>query len=228
MGLDGNRQKRVFSFYHIWLFSSSDKAFRYSCPHARVATVKITVQQTDFDPYGLVTKALKTGEKNQFTEIISYDELAQENSLSARILAQDVGIDPATKPNFLIRYTITPIRNGKAEMVGALISGDVVKQPIVNKTLSAFNNGYSAVYLYQNSGEFSLATAQLLNSKGIITQNPNLPNNKILEKAIDAQGEVVTQVISINNKTHTVAAKALFNYENQPIGVLLRGTPHQA
>ncbi len=193
-----------------------------------VATGKITVNKTAFDPYGLVTKALKTGEKNQFTEIIPYDELAQENSFSARMLAHDIGIDPATKPDFLIRYTITPIRNGKAEIVGALISGDVVKEPIVNNTLTAFNNGYSAVYLYQNSGEFSLATAQLLNSQGIIIENPDLPNNKILEKAIDAQGEIVTQVIQINNKPHTVAAKALFNYENKPIGVLLRGTPHKA
>ena len=193
-----------------------------------IATGKITINKTSFDPYGLVTKALQTGKKSKFTEIISYGELAKENSFAAKMLAQDIDINTEAKPEFLIRYTITPIRNGTAEIVGALISGDVVKQPIVNNTLTAFNNGYSGVYLYKESGDFSLATAQLLNSRGVITQNPNLPNNKILEKAIDAQGEVVTKVININNKPHTVAAKALFNYENKPIGVLLRGTPHKA
>ncbi|MGK7955101.1 MAG: HAMP domain-containing protein, partial [Crocosphaera sp.] len=193
-----------------------------------VATGNIKVNKLDFDPYGLVTKALETGKKSKFTEIITYDELAKENSFSARMLAQDIGIDPEQNPEFLMRYTITPVRNGKAEIVGALISGDVVKPTIVNKTLTAFNNGYSAVYLHNNEDEFALATSQLINRNGIIKNNPTLPNNKLLQKAIDAQGDAVTEVLKINNNTYTVAAKSLFNFENEPIGVLLRGTPHRA
>lgn len=193
-----------------------------------IATGNIKVNQLVFNPYGLVTKTLKTGEKSNFTEIIPYDELAQENSFAAKMLARDMNIKSDSKPNFLIRYTITPVRNGKAEIVGALISGDVVKPPVVNNTLKAFNNGYSAVYLYDNQGNFSLATSQLLNANGILKENPTLPNNKLLQKAIDANGNVITGVVNIKNNPYTVAAKALFNFENKPIGVLLRGTPHHA
>ena len=193
-----------------------------------IATGNIKVNRRSFNPYGLVKKTLKTGARIKFTEIITYDELAQENSFFSRILAQDINSDPEDKPKFLIRYTITAVRNGKAEIVGALISGDIVKSPIVNNALTAFNNGYSAVYLYDNQKEFSLATSQLLNSNGIIKENPTLPNNKLLQKAIDAEGNAVTKVLTINNKTYTVAAKTLFNFENKPIGVLLRGTPHNA
>ncbi|MDJ0507914.1 MAG: methyl-accepting chemotaxis protein [Crocosphaera sp.] len=193
-----------------------------------IATGNIKINDNLFDPHGLVTKALKNGKKSQFTEIISYDNLAQENRLTAKILAEDMGADPNTKPNFLIRYTITPVRNGKAEIVGALISGDVVKSPIVNNTLTAFDNGYSAIYLYDQQQEFKLVTSQLIRPDGNLIGNPNLSNQQLLEKAIDAEGETVTKVVNIDNNTYTVAAKALFNFENQPVGVLLRGTPHKA
>ncbi|MDJ0842854.1 methyl-accepting chemotaxis protein [Crocosphaera sp.] len=193
-----------------------------------IATGNIKVNKRYFNPHGLVEKTLKTGKKSKLTEIITYNELAKENSFIAQILAQDININPADNPNFLIRYTITAVRNGKAEIVGALISGDIVKPPIVNNTLTAFNNGYSAVYSYDNQGQFTLATSQLLKDNGLIKDNPTLPNEKLLQKAIDAQGNAVTEVLTINNKTYTVAAKALFNFDNQPIGVLLRGTPHNA
>ncbi|MGK7939237.1 MAG: methyl-accepting chemotaxis protein [Crocosphaera sp.] len=193
-----------------------------------IATGNIKVNNNLFDPHGLVTKALKNGTKSKFSEIISYDDLAKENRLTARILAQDIGVDPATKPNFLIRYTITPVRNGKAEIVGALISGDVVKSPIVHNTLTALNNGYSAIYLYNQQEEFSLVTSKLIRPDGNFTENPNLANKKLLQKAIDADGKTVTEVVNINNNTYTLAAKTLFNFENKPVGILLRGTPHKA
>ncbi|MEA5532596.1 methyl-accepting chemotaxis protein [Crocosphaera sp. XPORK-15E] len=193
-----------------------------------IATGNIKVNQRSFDPQGLVTQALKSGRQSKITESISYDELAKENDYFAKMLAQDLGLDPSSKPNFLIRYTITPVRNGKAEIVGALISGDIVKPPIVNNTVTAFNSGYSGVYLYKENGNFSLATSQLISPQGKLRENPILPNNKLLQKAIDAQGKVITGNISIDNQQYTIAAKALFNAVGEPIGVLLRGTSHYA
>ncbi|MEA5508704.1 methyl-accepting chemotaxis protein [Crocosphaera sp. UHCC 0190] len=193
-----------------------------------IATGNIKVNQRSFDPQGLVTQALKSGRQSKITESISYDELAKENDYFAKMLAQDLGLNPSSKPNFLIRYTITPVRNGKAEIVGALISGDIVKLPIVNNTVTAFNSGYSGVYLYQKNGNFSLATSQLISPQGKLRENPILPNNKLLQKAIDAQGQVITGNINIDNQEYTIAAKALLNAVGEPIGVLLRGTSHHA
>ena len=191
-----------------------------------IATGNIKVNQQSFDPQGLVSKALKSGQESTTTELISYQQLAEENDYFAQMIAQDIGIDPKTKPNFLIRYTITPVRNGKAEIVGALISGDIVKPPIVNQTVTAFNSGYSGIYLYQPTGKFQLATSQLITPQGTLQENQSLPNNQLLQKAIDAQGKVVTGSINLNHQTYTIAAKALFNAAKEPVGVILRGTSH--
>ncbi|ACK68210.1 methyl-accepting chemotaxis sensory transducer [Rippkaea orientalis PCC 8801] len=194
-----------------------------------VATGNIKVVPRPFDPHGLVTQALKSGKHSQISELITYDELAKENSLIAQLRADDMGVSPASKPNFLIRYTITPIRNGKAAIVGALISGDIVKLPIVKDTVEAFNSGYSAIYLHDpTTGKFTLATSQKQVENGKIKKNVPLSNTNILKQAIAAKGETVTGIGQIGYRSSMMAAKTLFNASGAPIAVLVRGTSHRA
>ncbi|HAC65277.1 MAG TPA: histidine kinase [Cyanothece sp. UBA12306] len=193
-----------------------------------IGTGHIKVSSRLFNPHGLVTKALKSGQQSKISEIITYDELAEEHELTAQLRAKAIGVEPKTKPKFLIRYTITPVRNGKAAIVGALISGDIVKTPVVNHTIKAFESGYSAVYLRQPTGEFTLATSQMQTEAGMTKKNVALSNTDLLEQAIAAQGETVTRMVRIGKGSSMMAAKALFNAQGKPIAVLVRGTSHQA
>ncbi len=193
-----------------------------------IATGNIKVSPRLFDPQGLVTKALKSGQQSKISEIISYDELAKESSLTAKLRAKDLGVDPETKPNFLIRYVITPVRDGEAAIVGALIAGDIVKSPIVTNTVSAFNSGYSAIYLRQPNGEFTLAASQMQTPGGELEENLGLSSTKLLEEAVAADGETITGEGKIGNASCLMAAKALFDATGEPIAVLVRGTSHEA
>lgn len=183
-----------------------------------------------FNPNNLVSKALKTAKQIKSSEIVSWKELQKES--------------PPLPSGFnnqaaLIRYTITPVKEAKTgEVYGALISGDIVngKYPIVCQTNAAQNGGYSAVYLIYNSKEFSLATAALdIGEKPEIEQknqrekkysyNVSLPNNKLLQEAINASNRVVNRRINIKGNTYTVAAKVVENFQGKPVAILVRGTP---
>ncbi len=177
-----------------------------------------------FDPNGLVTKALSSGEKVMATQWISYKDLAADSPRFAQLRAQEMGLDPASKPNFLIRYTVTPVRKNNSQMVGALISGDVVKSPIASETLAAFKDGYSGVYLSQPQGGFALATSQMKRDQQDIQPNVTLANPKLLNQAIAAKGMPVTGSEKLDSQTYTLAAKALPSDRGEPTAILVRGT----
>jgi twitching motility protein PilJ/methyl-accepting chemotaxis protein PixJ len=173
-----------------------------------------------FNPNNLVALALQKKEQINSSEILSRSELLKELSSSAIPKGQDG----------LIRYTITPIKDpNNGNILGALVAGDLVnnKLPIVQKTLQEFSGGYSAIYQRQLNGEFLLATSlyQQANTPENLSQaNIPLPNNSLLEQAVANPEKTVAQKIRIENKTYTVAIKALKSSQGQPVTLLVRGT----
>jgi len=187
-----------------------------------------------FNPNNLVEEVIKKGEQIKTSEIVSKEDLAKESPP----LPETFELKDA-----LIRYTVTPVKNPETgEVMGALISGDIVdgKLPIVEKTLEAFEGGYSGVYSYeqeagveggysgvysyQRKGEFELATA-INKEEEKITELAPLANNRLLEKAVAAEGKVVSERGKVGSTKYTIAAKSILNYKGKPVAILVRGTP---
>jgi twitching motility protein PilJ len=189
--------------------------------HAGIARVG-----SKFDPSKIVSQALGSRDQVKSSELISYDELAAESSRFAELRAIEKGADPASKPNFLIRYTATPIMdpvNGK--VLGALVSGDVAKTPIVANTNQAFEDGYTAIYLIEPDGKFSLATSQEIHLGKVLNTNIELPNTNLLTKAVETNGDAVSNSITLSSDhTYGISAKTISNFAGKPIAVLVRGT----
>ncbi|MCU0548830.1 MAG: methyl-accepting chemotaxis protein [Leptolyngbya sp. Prado105] len=183
----------------------------------------------------LIQQVLKDGNQIKANEIVKSEELSKEAPpLPDGFKPQDA----------LIRYVITPVRDPEKSdnILGVLIFGDIAhrKLPIVESTLNAFGGGYSAIYLRRENGKFSLATSL---SKGETLQSQidiTLPDSAVLQSAIAANGETVTQRLEIGGQIHTVAAKALPNRivetperavpvrDDQPSAIIIRGTPEIA
>lgn len=180
-----------------------------------------------FNPNNLVTQAINTGEQIKTSEILPYDTLAKQTERLAELRAKGMGIDPKTKPDFLVRYTITPVRDTRGLVGGALISGDVVKLPIASRVLDSFGGGYSAIYLRDAKGNFKLATAKESLGENT-TLNLGLPKIDLLKSAEAAKGKNVTQRIELNQRPYTMAAQAITNNTGEPVAVLVRGTPEAA
>jgi methyl-accepting chemotaxis protein PixJ len=180
-----------------------------------------------FDPDGLVGTVLSNPRQVKANSIVNWSELKKESPpLPEGFSGQDA----------LIRYTVTPVKDTETgTVIGTLVSGDIVndKKPIVEGTLEAFNNGYSAVYQRQPNGEFVLSTsldlaeadrggvADLQQAKAGVA----LPaDSDLLKRAAEAKGQAVTDRITLGNQTYTVAAQALNNFKGQPVALLVRGS----
>lgn len=186
-----------------------------------------------FNPNNLVSEVLAQPRQIKTSELVSWQELLQE---SPPLLAEKeiVSTDYA-----LVRYTVTPVIDPQTqEILGALVSGDVVngKPQIVNQTVETVGGGYSAVYLRQPLGTFTLATAvedlqfrEIAHShrthKDEYILNVPLPDASLLTAAVEAKGKPVTARITLGNQTYTVAAKSLPNFAGEPVALLVRGTP---
>ena len=172
-----------------------------------------------FDPEGLVGAALTNSRQIQANAIVSWEELQHEGSpLPEGFANQDA----------LIRYTVTPVRTPNTdEVIGALVAADIInhKLSIIESTLAALATGYSAVYLYKPNGEWVLA-ASLDKAKADqpIAINTPIADIAFLEKVVSARGEVITQRVNQSGRGYTMAAKALLNFNGDPVGVLVRGT----
>ncbi|MFZ4664868.1 MAG: methyl-accepting chemotaxis protein [Prochlorotrichaceae cyanobacterium] len=172
-----------------------------------------------FNPNDLVTAAFASGKQIKATEIVSWKELQTEKPpLPPTVNNSDA----------LIRYTVTPVRNpANASIVGALISGDIVngKPPIVQRTLEAFDVGYSAVYLRTPANQFQLAIASQQKAEEEPLPNVPLPDLSLLQKATETPGEPVTGRLTIEGQGYTLAAKAIVSQTGEPTAILVRGTP---
>ncbi len=216
---------RTTLFREIWKYDV-EFATLVDKDHKILATANLPRSGIEFDPNGLVTLALNSKEQIQATELISYDQLAAESPRFAELRTRDLGLNPATdKPDFLIRYIVTPVKKANSEVVGAIILGDIVKSPILANTINSFNGGYSAVYLRRGSGDFVLAASQLQGEKNKKLLNVELANNNLLKQAVVAKGDAVAGSAKIASQNYTTAAKALYNHGGEPIAILVRGTP---
>ncbi|NJM72722.1 MAG: GAF domain-containing protein [Scytonema sp. RU_4_4] len=193
-----------------------------------------------FNPDNLVSEVFSYPRQIKATRLVNWSELSKESPPLPKSFS---------KQDALIRYTITPVRDPTTQIVvGALVSGDIVngKNPIVKETLKATEGGYSAIYLRKSTGEFVLATS--LNqdpSQDVNRATPNVALPKeglsLLEAAATApEGKTVTGRMKVGNQTYTMAAKAVPNkiieaednaitiLDDNPVGVLVRGTPETA
>ena len=179
-----------------------------------------------FDPQGLVTQALKNDRQIKSTEVISYEDLLAESPRFAELILREQKRNAGEQDILLIRYTVTPVKDAGGIKLGALISGDVVKAPIVTKTLESFKGGYSGVYQIDAKGKFKPAVSQVQTKDGKI-QSQLISDISLIEQAIE-QNDIVTGSTTINGKTYTLAAQSISNYAGRPIAVLIRGTAHDS
>ncbi|MCU0526785.1 MAG: methyl-accepting chemotaxis protein [Elainella sp. Prado103] len=178
-----------------------------------------------FDPQGLVGTVLANPRQVKTSAIVSWTELKNE----APTLPEGFSDQDA-----LIRYVVTPVRDPNTNaVVGVLVAGDIVnhKRPIVEETLRAFQNGYSAVYQRDSNGQLQLATSLHLGNATDLSQatvNTPLPDQKLLERAIANPDRVVTQRVQLGDRTYTMAAETVLNFQNQPTAILVRGSSERA
>ncbi|GAB4377149.1 MAG: hypothetical protein Kow00121_25790 [Elainellaceae cyanobacterium] len=189
-----------------------------------IASANADRQGEKFDPQGLVGTVLTNPRQIKTNAIVSWEELQNEQPPLPEGLSQQ---------DALMRYVLTPVRDPNTEeVIGVLVSGDVVNQKtnIVQETLEDFDNGYSAIYMRQPDGTFALATSLDLGNQSDIEQaqvNVPLPDTAVLEWATE-RGETVTRRMRVGDQTYTVAAQPIYDFGNQPVGVLVRGTSEAA
>ncbi|RMG12475.1 MAG: response regulator [Cyanobacteria bacterium J055] len=186
-----------------------------------------------FNPKNLVVEALKTRQQIKTSELVSKKEiLAESQRFPVRIIDSDA----------IVRYTLTPVKDpATKEAIGVLVSGDIAngKVALVEPTVDSLGGGYSAIYSYHAlSQSFSLVTSIYKHSKSgdsspyqdrdeSVEINQELSDESILKAAID-EPSPVTRRLTLQGTKYTVAAKAIYNFRGEPIGVLLRGTPETA
>ncbi|MDJ0741870.1 MAG: methyl-accepting chemotaxis protein [Xenococcaceae cyanobacterium MO_167.B27] len=179
----------------------------------------------EFNPEGLVTKAIANDTQIKTSEFISYEELVKESPRFAKLILDLKQVRAEELPYLLIRYTITPMKNAGGGRIGALISADIVKAAIFENTNATFDGGFSGVYKVYPDGQITRGITNLQLANGTIKSQVNVSNLALVKEAVQAKGEIVTGTDTIEGKTYTVAAKAITNYAGEPIAVLLRGTP---
>ena len=173
-----------------------------------------------FDPDGLASAVLREGRQIKASAIVSWDELSQESPPLP---------DQFRRPNALIRYTATPVADPNTEAIlGVLVTGDIVDQKltIVENTVSALGGGFSGIYLLAPEGEFSLAASLEKDAKDLVPEiNEPAYELSILQAAVEANGEIVTQwVQEAGESFYVMAARTLFDFKGEPVALLVRGT----
>ena len=186
-----------------------------------IASANADRQGERFDPQSLVGTVLQNPRQIKASAIVSWDELENE---------QPPLPDGFTNQDALVRYTVTPVlARGTEEVVGALVSGDIVngKTDIPAATLSALENGYSAVYQMRENGVFQLVTAMDIGDNpdlAAASVNVALENNNLLQKAVATPDQVVSQRQVVGDRTYALAARAIEDFSGEPVAVLVRGT----
>ncbi|BAQ60694.1 phytochrome-like photoreceptor protein [Geminocystis sp. NIES-3708] len=173
-----------------------------------------------FNPNGLVSEVINNPEQIKTTEIASWKDLVKESPPILPILPQNQDV--------LIRYTFTPVfRPNTSQVIGVLVSGDVVdgKFSIVEDTIKEFNGGYSGIYKIIENQKFDLSSALTENDTN---KGQTIASEKILNLSLENLEDIVSLRDQIGNTTYTFTAQILRNFENQPVGVLVRGTPETA
>ncbi len=170
-----------------------------------------------FDPNNLVSQVINNPQQIKTSEIISWQDIKKESPpvLSELTANEDV----------LVRNTVTPVfRPNTQEIIGVLVSGDVIgqtKNTIVETTVAEFDGGYNAIYLAEGENNFRLLTARGENEN---QTDEGIVNDRLLQLALENPNEIVSARDQVVDTKYTLTAQAILNNENNPIGVLVRGT----
>ncbi|MGI0483710.1 HAMP domain-containing protein, partial [Geminocystis sp. CENA526] len=174
----------------------------------------------EFNPNGLVSEVINNPQQIKITEIKPWADLAKELPPIFSNLSQNQDV--------LIRYTFTPVfRPNTQQVIGVLISGDVVdgKFSIVEDTIKEFQGGYSAIYKITGDKDFSLSSA--LTETETVRGQP-LATQALLELALKNPDEIVSIRDKVGDTTYTLTGQILKNFQEQPVGILVRGTSEKA
>jgi serine phosphatase RsbU (regulator of sigma subunit) len=164
---------------------------------------------------GLIQRVKNTGEQVTSTELLSYEQLAAESPRMARLRSLELQQLDSPQPQFLVQYTVTPVRSNNTVIVGFLVSGDIIQPRLIQDSLADFNNSISAIYWGQSIWITNLDPAPTL----------NVSTQRLIDDAI-ASGELTLRVITLAGFTYTVAVQPLFDLAGEPVGILLQATSH--
>ncbi|WP_017295779.1 methyl-accepting chemotaxis protein [Geminocystis herdmanii] len=173
-----------------------------------------------FNPNNLVSQVINNPQQIKTTEIKPWADLVKELPPIFSSLSQNQDV--------LIRYTFTPVfRPGTQQVIGVLISGDVVdgKFSIVEDTLKVFQGGYSAIYKITGNKDFKLSSAL---TETETERGQPLATNALFELAIQNPDEIVSIRDKVGDTTYTLTGQILKNFQEQPVGILVRGTSEKA
>ena len=174
-----------------------------------------------FNPNDLVARVLNNPRQIKTSEILLWEDFKKESPpllSSANLKANE---------NLLVRYTVTPVfRTNTQEVIAVLVSGDVVngKNTIVETTVSQFKGGYTGIY--QVEGE----KVRLITAKGDNQNQTNQPlaSDTLLKLALENPNEIVPGRDKVAGKTYTLTAESILNNQDEPVAVLVRGTPEDS
>lgn len=167
----------------------------------------------------LVTDVIKFPRRLQTNAIISWSEIAKEKP------PLPSGI---TNQNVLMNISFTPVIDPESQQVIAiLMAGEIIngKSLSLRKTIEAVGGGYGAIYMFNDEKiEQVSSVLKSLNSDELKT-NISLPELDLIKQAeIGTGGNLVSRML-IKNQWHTVAVKALPNYQGEEVAFIVRGTP---
>ena len=138
-------------------------------------------QGEDFDPCGLVTMFLEdpTGGQIKASCVLEYDELVAEGSELWRL--GDVSYDAVlhmydTEEDGLIRWVVTGVEDENGNLIGMLVSGDVVtgKLEEVESTVQSLGNGFVYIITETDDGDYISAGAYQLGSRNEVFYDVHL------------------------------------------------------
>jgi twitching motility protein PilJ len=194
--------------------------------HEVIANANANRTGDRFDPDGLVDRVVDSSEELETSAIASWAELKAESPpLPKGFANQDA----------LIEYVMVPVKDpSNQNVIGVLIAGAIANSGLgepVSSTIESFGQGYSGVYQYPSTGKPVLAVSAAQKPGNPATGqaserelNQPLFDPAILLTAAKANGQVVTAPASDNNHAYTLAARALLNSEQKPVGILVRAT----
>jgi methyl-accepting chemotaxis protein PixJ len=175
-----------------------------------------------FNPNNLIDQVFNDPKQIQTSEIVPWEDIKKENPplLSLPEFSEN-------NQNLLVRYTVTPVfRPSTQEVIGALVSGDVIngKNTIVESTIDEFKSGYAGIYQVEGE-EFRIISAKGDNE---IQTNQPLTTDILLNLALKNPREVATARDEVAGRKYTFTAQAIMNNQDEPVAILVRGTPENA
>ncbi|MGB3294539.1 MAG: methyl-accepting chemotaxis protein [Phormidesmis sp.] len=180
-----------------------------------------------FNPDDLVSSALTAGQIQVTTSLLSLEALQQLG----------VSIPKDAEAAALVRYRVTPIfasedpageASPPAAAIGALVTGNRIDGELaaVTDALRRFPTGFTAVYRRDLGDGLTLIGQG--SGTDIAAPKSDLEDERlgVLTEAIEAAPAVVSeQIKQPNGDRYTLAAKAIVNSNNEPVGVVVRGLP---